>query len=165
MKKKTTSKKLRPSVYKKRLLKLADVLRKLPEAKFDYGSWVGNNWKGKSDLSCGTTACALGWATTIPSLRRAGLRLGEMKVNTTTPFAPYMVGTSPSWSSAREAGMEIFGLTEDEFEFLFIPGSCLNIDSDGDDFKEDYMEGPSDDATAKQVAKHIRNFVKAKFGK
>ena len=50
------------------------------------------------------------------------------------------------------AAEEIFGLDESEAEFLFRPGengSSLDLDWDG----------PSEQASAKDVAKHIRRFV------
>jgi hypothetical protein len=59
----------------RRLKVLAAYLRTVPESQFDLGSWVGEDWKGKPDLSCGTTACAVGWATTIPEFQQLGLRL------------------------------------------------------------------------------------------
>jgi len=57
------------------LLELADLLDVLPDERFDYNTWVGDDWKGAEDLSCGTSACAAGWATTLPSFRARGLRL------------------------------------------------------------------------------------------
>lgn len=52
------------------LLQLADFLEKLSPERFDYGVWVGETWKGDPDLSCGTTACAAGWACVIfPELK------------------------------------------------------------------------------------------------
>jgi len=46
--------------------------------RFDLRSWAGNDdipWEGNPNLSCGTSACAVGWATTIPEFRDAGLHL------------------------------------------------------------------------------------------
>jgi hypothetical protein len=56
---------------KERLLRLADFLeREVPENRFDLAKW------SNGDLSlCGTTACACGWATTIPEFAEAGLKL------------------------------------------------------------------------------------------
>lgn len=53
---------------KKRLQKLADHLRTVPAAKLDMNIW-----------SCGTSACAMGHACTIPSFKRAGLRLVRLE--------------------------------------------------------------------------------------
>lgn len=58
---------------------LAEFLRTDPrvreEGRFDMRSWVGRDWEGDPSLSCGTAACAAGWATTIPHFRAQGLRL------------------------------------------------------------------------------------------
>lgn len=67
------------AVGNRRLLKLAAFLRKLPRKRFNYESWVGEDWQGAPSLSCGTTACALGWATTMPIFRRLGLRLESIR--------------------------------------------------------------------------------------
>jgi hypothetical protein len=40
---------------------------------FDMGVWFDSS----QEPGCGTTACALGWATTIPALRDAGLSRDE----------------------------------------------------------------------------------------
>jgi len=67
---------------KERLLKLAKFLRTVPEIFFDLDSFAGNEsfpyQEGKDIVDCGTTACALGWATTIPEFAAAGLRLESM---------------------------------------------------------------------------------------
>jgi hypothetical protein len=49
-----------------RLLKLADLLDGVPPSQFDMGAWKS---------PCGTTCCAMGWGCTIPSFRKAGLKL------------------------------------------------------------------------------------------
>ena len=77
------------AVHRRRLRALAKLLRSLTprEARehFYMGSWfthlgahahrVPTMPKEKDLTTCGTFACALGWATTIPQLQRAGLRL------------------------------------------------------------------------------------------
>lgn len=106
-----------------RLLLLAKLLRTLPRKRFDYNRWVGYDWAGDPDLSCGTTACALGWATTIPALRRAGLRLvrgvGCAGYVTLRDFR-----TSPmdTYEQSLRAAMQVFGLTRRDAAFLFVPG-------------------------------------------
>lgn len=70
----------------KRLLLLACKLDRVPEDHFDMANWVGtksgkckfpkatkNGPLEKELLSCGTCACAAGWACTIPSFNRDGL--------------------------------------------------------------------------------------------
>ncbi len=51
-----------------RLEVLSKFLRTLPVKKFDIETW-------RSD--CGTTACAIGWACTIPEFQEAGLEIDE----------------------------------------------------------------------------------------
>lgn len=69
-----------------RLLKLADFLDTVPVKKFDLSHWIG--WDELDfetrpptldDLehNCHTTACAIGWACTIPEFQDAGLVLDD----------------------------------------------------------------------------------------
>lgn len=65
---------------------LADFLDQLPSDQFDLHTWLetGNlNDKAVAELTvaemlaekdCGTTACAIGWACTIPEFQEAGLK-------------------------------------------------------------------------------------------
>jgi hypothetical protein len=75
-------------IQAKRILKLADFLKTVPPEKFDMtrfaGSMESNTWgsyvtrrllAGKKIGDCGTTACAAGWATTMPVFRKLGLVL------------------------------------------------------------------------------------------
>lgn len=57
-----------------RLRKLADFLDELEPDKFDLGTWSDSDDRF-ADAACFTTACAGGWATTIPEFREAGFRL------------------------------------------------------------------------------------------
>lgn len=61
---------------------------------------------------CGTSACALGWATTIPELRRLGLRLRFVNEGY---GAIVVYGLQHDFAAARA----IFGLTSEEVLFLF----------------------------------------------
>lgn len=62
---------------KRRLLKLADFLETadLP-GEFNLET-MAQDWRA-GQPQCGTQACALGWATTIPSFRKAGLSLNRI---------------------------------------------------------------------------------------
>ncbi len=63
---------------KRRLRTLQKFLRtKVDPDRFDMDRWAGEIKNGKP--ACGTSACALGWATTIPSFRKAGLRMTKTK--------------------------------------------------------------------------------------
>lgn len=75
----------------RRLTKLADYMESLPRSAAEHfhmewyaghdavefhSHFISGQELTTTDLNrCGTTACAAGWATTIPSFRRAGLRL------------------------------------------------------------------------------------------
>ena len=145
--------KTKPEIYAKRLLKLADFLQKLSPERFDINDWVGYGWKGESDLSCGTVACGLGWATTIPEFRKLGLKMFQNKHRTG------IVGLTDSdlWGDIyppADAANKIFGLTLYEFNFLFVPD--LQISGLGKSLTRI--------STSKQAAKHIRKFVQKKYG-
>jgi hypothetical protein len=132
----------------KRLLLLADFLEELPPGRFDYAQWAGMDWQGKEDLSCGTSACALGWATTMPVFRRLGLRLVK---NAYGLGAVCMAGqdtVTAGIDTSFNAAAEVFKLDDEEAEFLFGP-------------ERDYCgdESPREDALPSDVAAHIRAFV------
>lgn len=77
---------------KRRLLKLCDYMESLPRnanKHFHMGSFSSHSgdhdhWElpaspqPKDLMTCGTTACALGWATTMPTFRRLGLHFNAM---------------------------------------------------------------------------------------
>lgn len=86
------------AIGKRRLLKLVDFLETadLP-GEFDMGSWSKEEENGRP--KCGTAACAMGWATTIPSFRRAGLFLNECG-------DPEFKGYTESQAAARFFGIE-----------------------------------------------------------
>jgi len=61
---------------KARLLKLAEFLKTVSPKHFHMNSFsdcVGSD-EPFNIKACGSTACALGWATQIPSFKRAGFR-------------------------------------------------------------------------------------------
>lgn len=132
----------------RRLLKLATFLEKLPRRRFDYGSWAGTDWKGSSDLSCGTTACALGWATTIPAFRRLGLKL--VWADDGPDEYPYPRPVCHQHYS-EEAATKVFNLNSEEARFLFLPLEVNSVQN---------WKSPGNRASPKQVARHIRRFVK-----
>lgn len=141
--------------HRKRLLKLAEFLETLPPKDFDI-SWWRAECEG-SDGKCGTTYCAVGWATTFPENRRAGLTLSSAKSDYTPKFKPVSEQDKRYCKAAdREDGAvwkragtylggtaaeRFFGLTEKQAEGLFywLPGG----------------KHP----TARQVAKQIRRVV------
>lgn len=92
---------------KRRLLKLADFLETadLP-GSFDMGVWADNEKNGRP--ACGTRACAMGWATTIPSFRRAGLFLNRC-------LDPQFEDNIGSYAAAA-----FFDISEDKARELFV---------------------------------------------
>lgn len=129
-----------------RLLRLADFLDALPEDRFSFDVWASYDW---TDSQCGTSACALGWATTIPEFRALGLC---MKVDPAEEWKSPVLDTctKPTWEATCDATREIFGLDKEMTQYLFVANNG-----------EDHGYGPQlfDDATASEVADHIREFV------
>lgn len=136
----TMSKPVARHVGNRRLLKLAAYLATIPGRRFDYWKWVGQDWKGKPDLSCGTRACALGWATTMPEFRRLGLSM--VKEEPSPNGRPTLRG-HPNLYPVNVAAL-LFGISLEEATYLFIPrGEELN-------------------ATPLYVARKIERFVKTR---
>jgi len=139
-----------------RLRTLAKYLYQLPPNRFYYGRWVGADWKGAPDLSCGTTACAFGHAMTMPEftkLRPGYSLVGEQQliIGGLDRWRPYFcVGGNHSMKPFY-AGQKLFGLSHANFEFLFMPNAGLGGVK---------RTSPSGGATAKQVADHIRWFIR-----
>lgn len=130
------------SVGIRRILKLADYVEKIPRGRFDFERFVGEDWTGDPKLSCGTTACALGWATTMPLFKKLGLRL-------------HRDGSSIAlgrWSNWGHVTRSVFGISETAMNALFIPSYGYITTGDYPTLDED--------ATPKQWAKHARRMVK-----
>lgn len=146
-------------IHRDRLLKLADFLDALPAARFDYESWVGSMWEGKLDLSCGTTACAFGWATAVPEFKTLGLSIQKAPED---GLPGVCVGQALSgedaWSMSCRAARSAFGLTSKQTSDLFTPSS-----DDPSDFDETETHGsdgkPFGNALPQTVAQHIRDYV------
>lgn len=143
---------------KELLLKLADVLDKVPGHMWDFSTWVD----GPGDLAdpaCGTTACALGWATVMPEFRDLGLRLVWSGLS--MQMVPHMIGSpyAPDWASAKEASRDLFETTAREFEAMFIPDADRE-DDDEESFGHSQL-GPN--ASAKDVADHIRKVARGEI--
>jgi len=141
--------------------KLDVVSTTMPEHRFNFSNWVGKDWLGKEDLSCGTSACAIGFATTIPELRDLGLRLFK----TETQWNHEIGILHPDGTSSKGANhvAMLFGLDDEEFNYLFIPS-----DQQGEEEVEenDVRYGsrtPGPRASAREVAAHIRNFIQYRY--
>jgi len=117
----------------KRLLKLADFLEKLPEkkrkGKFDmdtFGKHVGPHHPKKYNY-CGTSACALGWATTSPYFRRLGLKAGWRKMGRKgSPGYRWRMDMSYRKLHEFAAAGRLFDIPEMEAYFLFGGGELTS---------------------------------------
>jgi hypothetical protein len=139
-------KKTKYAIGNNRLIRLAKFLDTLPPERFDYGRFVGDGWEGKQDLSCGTTACALGWAATMPEFRALGLRLVANGYG--HDFVTNM------WNdSAFFAASELFETTLEQARYLFGGDVTLRVELHGLPYQ------PATSATPRQVADHLRAFV------
>lgn len=139
-----------------RLSKISHHLRyHVKDERFNLATWAGNDtieWGGLPDLSCGTTACAMGWATTIPEFRELGLILTR-KPNGWGGFYPPTIefdGESHFNAAARFCDISV-----KEAEYLFNPDSYdeeenasrLEVANRIDDFIQNgapYPYGPYD---------------------
>ncbi len=151
-----------PRIYRNRLLKLAALLHSLPRRRFDFGNWgvAKAGVKVGSDLlvnasACGTSACAIGWAPALPFVKKEGwsLRAELSDKYNGERYVPAVVGLlfkNGTEYNESDLGEEMFGLDEEEFSYLFHP----NYD----------RPGLGEKATPKRVARHIREFVKNKYG-
>lgn len=128
-------------IYINRLLYLAGEVAKEKTKRFDFGHYVGADWRGDPKLSCGTIRCAIGLASTLPRFRRLGLELRFWHLIRTV--FPYIKGRANPVIGVPE----IFGLSLEEYNALFVPSNAPN-----------YLDG---EATAKEVAAQIRDFVEA----
>lgn len=134
---------------KKRLLKLADFLDALPRKNWNFGWWMNSNETKKNPKvgDCGTVGCALGWATTIPSFKRAGLKLiPGVNFNRLQPLFPAYSGLI-----AVEAASAFFDIPQSDARDIFIEGE-----------QPDRGLGPFVDniSTPKKFAKMLRKYVK-----
>lgn len=112
---------------KRRLTKLIEFMETLPASAnkhFNMRYVVGHNQKdgpgtehkfdpmtiSKKDLhTCGTTACALGWAATMPYFKRAGLRVILMNGGTAVDEPEVFDLDSVTNSDGKDPWIELFG--------------------------------------------------------
>ena len=143
---------------KQRLLTLATFLEKLPRKRFDFSHFVGEDWKGAQDLSCGTTACAVGWCPVIPAFKKLGLRIVWIDHEPGVKILGQKIdrGIDTAFSISMKTAERLFDLTETESKFLFVPSLY-----DGIAYRDRRLDDrkPGSKATPKAVARHIRKFV------
>lgn len=125
-------------VAQRRLTVLIDYLSQVKTDNFDIGSW--GRWsdppryisdkttetafiKKVRDRSCGTTACVVGHAATIPAFRRAGLCL-EPDICSDVVFE--VIFNPPKSSQSYrgiDAAEQFFKLSFEDASYLFMPNS------------------------------------------
>lgn len=131
--------------HKNRLLKLADFLDTVPRKKFDLYNWItkkSNNTATTIDhiKECGFAGCAVGWAMTLPSFKKAGLKTikdNNLFYNDEYFSVPYYKGHENWYAVSKFFGISTYDA--------------------GDLFR---IESYSSNATPKMVARRIRKFVK-----
>lgn len=121
------------AVAKRRVLKLIEFMEKLPRSAnkhFDMDTWCSHDGEGHEHLkpgdvvaqsdvmACGTTACAAGWAATMPYFRRLGLELRWDGFD-----AAMYVNGRPDVMFSKIPGL--FKLSHDQADDLF---SAMNSD-------------------------------------
>lgn len=121
-------------VYRDRLLYLADEVEKVADGHFNFNYW---ECKLALDEGCRTVRCAIGLASVLPMFKDLGLKMNAQG-------HPTMQGRNDVYC-LRLIYEEIFGLTEQEGNFLFLPNAC------GNNLKST--------ASAQEVAENIRKFV------
>jgi hypothetical protein len=117
------------------------------QERFEYTRWVGEDWEGKPDLSCGTLACSMGWATTIPVFQELGLRLKMWNDGWNRSYGIVSLTNEQGTFDAEIAAAKLFDITTEQAQALFVYGKWVS-------------EGVSHDhPTAKDMAQAIRNFI------
>lgn len=112
---------------------------------------LGNSYFEVEPVDCRTAGCALGWAATIPEFREAGLRLATTTwgwVNSDGYASSATVilvaaNTDEYLTCGVYVGMDLFGLTHEECELLFLPSRYT----------------PKDAGNPKAVARRIRGLA------
>lgn len=166
---------------RERLLKLVKKLRQVERSKpqqFKYDHFLGNDWEGAPDLSCGTTACALGWGTAIPEFQKKGL---AFKMSPSTRWdnearcvVPRIgkngkqafdgaLALNGKVMDEFEIGAKFFGIKMEESNYLFCPSMFLHVDYGNSEVIPDFPISPKVSASAGEVADHIMMFVKRRM--
>ncbi len=126
------------AIHKKRLLKLADFLSKLPESKFNLSVITDDLDKPTVEKSCKIAACAMGWCPIVfPRLMRYFHR------QTSDHLEVCLKDNKRRRTENYSAVKHIFGLNGDQSSYLFSP-----------------LEYHYDKSGVKNVVKRIRKFVK-----
>jgi hypothetical protein len=142
--------------YLRRLERLAAYVATRKPERFNFKTWVGSDWKGAQNLSCGTTACAFGYAPSLPYFRRLGVVLNRDAFGSNV-----LLQGSNGDLCGLGAAAKVFNLTEVETSHIFAP---YTKDSTEEGYSKNCTIGAR--ATPKQWAKHARRFIQdVKAGK
>lgn len=137
---------------KTRILKLVENMESLPKSAaehFDMGAWFKHD--GDHDLpinygqainrhvmeDCGTTACALGWAATMPYFNKLGLKV---RYNGDIGEVCFRSKVHVDYEDIEGSRKPLFGISMSQWMALFA--------------------GTNADKTPKQWAKRVRKLVK-----
>ena len=107
-----------------RLQHLKEILKAVPKKNFDLRTWAGTPSssleedaklikRGATPVTCGTTACALGWAATDKEFKKAGLHLVKGCCDIITPTFKDDEGLG--------AGVSFFDISYGKASYLFDP--------------------------------------------
>jgi hypothetical protein len=126
--------------HKKRLMKLVELLQRIEPEKFDIDQWMSTDfdslYNDKSPSTkkpvkaeeCGSAGCGMGWATTIPSFRKAGLLLfrnvstyDRTVISRGCQVVLTDLKTKKPIASEYEAAALFFGLDFDQAMAIFHP--------------------------------------------
>ena len=102
-----------------RLLKVCEVLSKVPAKKFDLAIWIDRDRDNYGKGTCGTVACAIGWAAQDPWFKRRGLRLNEYDLPKVRGF-----DNTPTW----DAISAFFDIDVYEVQYLFLSAHYVHYD-------------------------------------
>lgn len=107
-----------------RLTTLRDFLKTLGTDQLDMDRWMHQ---------CGTVACALGWACTIPEFKAAGLYIEEVHPGKFLPvFEPGNIRSGERYSG-YDAAKAFFELEREEVWRLFNPDRYVGGSQEEDD--------------------------------
>lgn len=129
----------------KRLLKLADILEKVPERKWD--GHASGYYQGAVTHLCGTPSCAWGWWLFGDKRRYARISKADPFMDkddikfTLANWHTHLAGCRGYVSFMGNAAADEFGLVKPELEELFDGAGCGRA------------------VTGKQAANYIRKFV------
>lgn len=148
------------AMYVKRLLKLADFLQQLPPQKFNFSSFTQRGDKPMLEAlearrsNCGTTACAIGWMPAVFPRTVCWIGVDKPGYELQVALRDGARKRDPFWGTRErlknfDVAERFFGLSRKEVHTLFNP--------------DENSDSLSSNATAKQVAAHIKRFVRTKL--